>query len=159
MAWTSTQGSAVFQQWLRACMDRTANFNMETDTFFVALYNNTGTPDKNATAANTAYAAGQWVSGNEVSSGVNWPTGGVSLPNPTVNVATAGVVFWDGDNVLSGSTATITNAYGCLVYSPNLTTPVDNQSVCFNYFGGPNSVTNGLFTINWSDNGIWRATI
>lgn len=157
MAWTN---SKTFQQWFKAAMDRTAAFDMDTDAFLVALFNNTVTPDQNATAATTAYNTGTWVLANEVTGGAGqWDAGGRSLPAPVINSGTAGVVFWTGSSVASGATATISGAWGCLVYDNTLTTPVAKQGVCFNYFGGANSVTNGTFTINWSANGIWRATL
>lgn len=157
MAWSSSE---VFRAWFKDCMDRTAAFNMETDSFLVALFNNDVVPDQDAAAASTAYNTGTWVTADEVTGGASqWDAAGESLPNPTVNAGTAGVVFWDGDNVVSGATATIADAYGCLVYNATVSTPVDNQGVCFNYFGGANSVTSGTFTINWAANGIWRATL
>lgn len=157
MAWTSSE---VFRAWFKDCMDRTAAFDMNTDAFLVALFNDTITPNQDAAAADTAYNAGVWLTAaEETGSAGQWDAGGESLPNPTINAGTAGVVFWDGDNVVSGATATIADAYGCLVYDDTLTTPVANQGVCFNYFGGANSVTSGTFTINWAANGIWRATL
>lgn len=159
MAWAT---SDVFRIWFQHQMDRTAAFNLDTDTFNAALYNNSITPDQDvATAALSSYngAASQWVVANEVTGGVGqWDAGGEAIANPTVNAGTAGVVFWDGDNVASGATATIANAWGCLVYDTTAGGTA-NRGICFNYFGGANSVTNGTFTINWSANGIWRATL
>jgi hypothetical protein len=151
--------SKVFRAFFADAMDRTAAFDLDTDAFKAALYGNTGTPDPDGTAANTKYNAGAWVTGNELTSSTDWPAGGKSITTPSVNRATAGVVFWDGDDVASGSAATITAAYGCLCYDDTLTTPQADQGVCYNYFGGSNSVTNGTFTISWSANGIWRATL
>ncbi len=37
--------------------------------------------------------------------------------------------------------------------------PVGDQGVCYNYFGGAQSVTAGTFTIVWNANGIFRITL
>jgi hypothetical protein len=136
-----------------------APFDLDSDTFKVALYNNTPTPDNDVTSANSAYNVGQWVTANEVFQAGQWAQGGVALTSPTVNTGTADVVFWDAADTASGSAATLANVFGCLVYDDTLTTPVADQGVCYNYFGGTNSVTNGTLTVVWHANGIWRATL
>lgn len=157
MVWAD---SRVFQQFLEDAVLNVAAFDLDTDTFLVALYDNDITPDNDVSAANSAYNVGQWTSsGNEVSESGQWATGGVALTSPTVNVGTADVVFWDASDTASGSAADLANVYGCLVYDDSLTTPVANQGVCYNYFGGTNSVVNGTFTVVWNANGIWRATL
>jgi hypothetical protein len=157
MAWSD---SKVFQQFLEDCVLNVTAFDLDSDTFKVALYDNDITPDNDAAVANTAYNAGQWVTtGNEVSESGQWATGGVALTSPTISVGTADVVFWDATDTASGSAADLANVYGCLVYDDTLTTPVADQGVCYNYFGGTNSVVNGTFTVVWSANGIWRATL
>ena len=157
MAWSD---SKVFQQFIEDCVLNVAAFDLDSDTFLVALYDNDITPDNDVSAANSAYNAGQWTSsGNEVSESGQWATGGVALTSPAISVATADVVFWDATDTASGSAADLANVYGCLVYDDTLTTPVANQGVCYNYFGGANSVVNGTFTVVWSANGIWRATL
>lgn len=160
MAWTN---SKIFRQMLGDFFVRTTNFAMDfdADSFKVALYNDSVTPDNDTTAALSAYnaATSQWVTANEQSDADSWAAGGVALANRVLNVGTADVVFFDADNTVSGATATLSNVYGCLVYDDTLTTPVADQGVCYNYFGGANSVVNGLFTVQWSANGIWRITL
>ena len=157
MAWSN---SKVFQQFIEDAVLNVAAFDLDSDSFLVALYDNDITPDNDVSAANSAYDAGQWTSsGNEVSESGQWATGGVALTSPAISVATADVVFWDATDTASGSAADLANVYGCLVYDDTLTTPVANQGVCYNYFGGANSVVNGTFTVVWSANGIWRATL
>jgi hypothetical protein len=156
MAWAN---SKVFRAFLADAVDNTAALDLGADTCKVALYNNSITPDQNVTSANTAFNVGQWVTTNEVAQAVQWPTGGVALTSQTVNSATAGVVFFDAADTASGSAATLASVYGCLVYDDTLTTPVADQGICYNYFGGTNSVTNGTFTVVWAANGIWRATL
>ncbi len=157
MVWAD---SRVFQQFLEDAFLNVAAFDLDSDAFLVALYDNDITPDNDVSAANSAYNVGQWASsGNEVSESGQWAAGGVALTSPTINVGTADVVFWDASDTASGSAADLANVYGCLVYDDTLTTPVANQGVCYNYFGGTNSVVNGTFTVVWNANGIWRATL
>lgn len=159
MAWSN---SKIFRQTLGDFFVRTTNFAMDfdADSFKVALYDNDITPDNDVTAANSAYNVGQWVTtGNEVFEAGQWAQGGVALTSPSLNVGTADVVFFDAADTASGSAADLANVYGCLVYDDTLTTPVADQGVCYNYFGGANSVVNGTFTVQWSANGIWRITL
>jgi hypothetical protein len=160
MAWSD---SKVFQQFIEDCVLNVAAFDLDSDSFKVALYDNDITPDNDVAANVTAYNTGQWTSsGNEVSESGQWATGGVALTTPTINVGTADVVFWDAADTASGSAADLANVYGCLVYDDTLTATggqTADQGVCYNYFGGANSVVNGTFTVVWSANGIWRATL
>lgn len=159
MAWTN---SKMFRQMFGDFFVRTTNFAMDfdADTFKAALFDNDITPDNDVTAANSAYNVGQWVTtGNEVFEAGQWAQGGVALASPSLNVGTADVVFFDANDTASGSAADLANVYGCLVYDDTLTTPVADQGVCYNYFGGANSVVNGTFTVQWHANGIWRITL
>lgn len=160
MAWTDSHTFRAF--WATVLATPAEALDLDTDTFKAALFNNSVTPDNDATQANTCYNAGAWANTNEVidssGGGTDWPAGGVSLVSPTVNSGTADTVFFDANDTASGSTADISGAFGCLVYDDTSTTPAD-QGVCFNYFGGSNSVTNGTFTIVWHANGIFRMTV
>jgi len=157
MAWSN---SKIFRPFVSDVLLNVAALDLDTDTFRVALYDNDITPDNDVTAANSAYNAGQWTSsGNEVSHSGQWATAGVALTTPTVNSGTADVVFWDAADTASGGAATLADVYGCLVYDDSIATPVADQGVCYNYFGGANAVTNGTFTVIWSANGIFRFTL
>jgi hypothetical protein len=157
MAWSA---SAIFRQFLADALGNVAAFDLDADTFKVALYDNDITPDNDVSAANSAYNAGQWSSsGNEVSESGQWATGGVALTSQSLNAGTADVVFFDAADTASGSAADLANVYGCLVYDDTLSTPVADQGVCYNYFGGSNSVVNGTFTVVWHSNGIFRITL
>jgi hypothetical protein len=156
MAWAN---SKVFRAFLADAVDNTAAFDLGADTCKVALYNNSITPDQDVASASSAFNTGVWATANEVAQAVQWPTGGVALASPSVNSGTAGVVFFDANDTASGASATLAAVFGCLVYDDTLTTPVADQGISFNYFGGTNSVTNGTFTVVWSANGIWRATL
>jgi hypothetical protein len=142
MAWAD---SKIFRQYLADVItdtDLTTYGGLDADTCKVALYNNTPTPDNDVTAANSAYNVGQWAVANEVSQVGQWAAGGIALTSPTVNAATADVVFFDAADTASGSAATLSSVYGCLVYDDTVTSVAD-RGVCYNYFGGTNSVTNG----------------
>ena len=158
MAWAN---SKMFRQTLGDYFVRTTNFamDMDGDSFKAALFNNSITPDNDVTAANSAFNVGQWANTNEVSEAGQWAAGGVALTSQSLNVGTADVVFFDAADTASGSAADLANVYGCLVYDDTLTTPVADQGVCYNYFGGANSVVNGTFTVQWHANGIWRITL
>jgi hypothetical protein len=45
------------------------------------------------------------------------------------------------------------------VYDDTRTTPVADQGLSFNYFGGANSVTSGTFTIVWNSAGVLALTL
>jgi len=156
LAWTN---SKIFRPFLADVLGNVAAFDLDADTFKVALYNNTPTPDNDVTSGNSAYNVGQWATAQEVYESGQWAQAGVALGSVVLNSATADVVFFDAADTASGSAADLANVYGCLVYDDTLTTPVADQGVCYNYFGGANSVTNGTFTVQWAANGIFRFTL
>lgn len=156
MAWTN---SKVFRPFLADVVDNTTAMDLGADSCKVALYNNTITPDNDVTSANSAYNVGQWATAQEVFEAGQWAQGGVALASQTVNSGTADVVFFDAADTASGSAADLASVFGCLVYDDTIATPVADQGICYNYFGGSNSVVNGTFTVVWHANGIWRATL
>jgi hypothetical protein len=160
MSWTD---SRIYRQFVIDAMADTAAFKLGgTDVFKAALYGTAATPDRDATAANSAYAA-TWHGASEIidtsGGGTDWPTAGVSLGTETWTTSAGGITIFDAPDTASGATADIAAAFGCLVYDDTLTTPQADQGICFNYFGGSNSVTNGTFTIVWHANGIFRITV
>jgi hypothetical protein len=156
MAWS---GSSIFRAFLADVLGNVAALDLDADSFKVALYDNDITPDNDVTSANTAYNVGQWVStGNENFEAGQWAQGGVALTGQSLNSATADTVFFDANDTASGSAADLANVYGCLVYDDTIASPVADQGVCYNYFGGSNSVVNGTFTVVWHANGILRYT-
>ena len=156
MAWSN---SKIFMALIEDALENTVALDLNADSFKVALYDNDITPDQTVTSANTAYNAGQWTAaGNEVADGTEWDAGGEPLANPTSTRA-SNVYTFDGDNTVSGgSSATLANVFGCLVYDDTMTSPAD-QGVCYNYFGGTNSVTDGTFTVVWHTSGIFTLTL
>lgn len=180
MAWTSsTPTSRVFIQAvlnpLTESTQGTSNLALPTtysttggilsDTINVALFNNTTSPDASAAVGSTGYNTGTWVTGNEVTDATNWVAGGRALASKTFSITTAGtqttasVLSFAAANLSGGGTVTITSAFGCLVYDNTITAgTVAKQGLCFNYFGGSQSVTAGTFTINWDATGIFKFT-
>lgn len=162
MAWSA---SAIFREYLTDSLARAVAYDLSgtgVDTFKAALFNNSITPDKDASLTGYNEASGQWLTANEVidttGGGTDWPAGGVALASPALSNPSSGVVMWDANDTASGSTADISTAHGCLVYDDTMTSPQDG-GVCFNYFGGANSVTNGTFTIVWNASGLFRITV
>jgi len=172
MTWTGTEGSKVFVQWMAAMMGGGGASNNKmpssytgltvgTDTIKAALYGNTGTPDANATYDKAGYNAtsSQWVTANEKYTN-NWAQGGIALTGMTSGVS-SNVYTFDAADTPSSGAVTLSSVYGCLVYDDSIgaTNTVADQAVCFNYFGGAQSVTSGTFTIVWNTSGIFTITV
>jgi len=151
MAWSA---SKVFMALIEDALENTDAKNLLTDTHKAALYDNDITPDNTVATANTVFNAGQWTSaGNEVFDAAEWATGGVALTGVTSAFASTTYTF-DAANTSSGASATLAAVFGCLVYDDT----VADRGICYNYFGGSNSVTDGTFTVIWHTNGIFTAT-
>lgn len=138
---------------------------LSADTVNVALFNNSVSPDASAAVASTGFNTGTWTTTNEVTDATNWVSGGRALASKTYSVLTAGsqttasAVNFDAADLAGGGTVTITNAFGCLVYDSTITAgTVAKQGLCFNYFGGAQSVTAGTFTIVWDATGVLKFT-
>jgi hypothetical protein len=155
--------SAIFQQaMLNPIMGRlwttaapTTFSSLSADTINAALFNNTTTPDKTAAVASTGYNTGVWVTGNEVIDTLNsnWVAGGRALASKAFSLDTgSSSVCFQAAATSGAGNATITNAYGSLVYDNTITAgTVAKQAMCYNSFGGAaQGVTNGTFTILWA---------
>src|SRR6266705_598304 len=150
MAWTD---SRVFAASILALMNRSATaLDMDNDAFKVALFDNSITPDRTVSGANSAYAAGVWASGG-VSDATGWPAAGRSLVSVTSTSSSSTYTFDAADTASANSNTTLSGTYGCLVYDDTATSPAD-EGLSFNYFGGTQSVTSGTFTIVWNASGI-----
>jgi hypothetical protein len=160
MAWSN---SAIFQQamlnpiagrcWTTAAP--TTYSSLSADTIDVSLFNNSVTPDKTAAVANTGYNTGTWTTGNEVTDATNWVAGGRALASKTFTIDTgSSSICFTAANLAGGGNVTLASVYGCLVYDATITAgTVAKQGLCFNYFGGSQSVTAGTFTILWATPG------
>jgi hypothetical protein len=153
VTWTATEGSHVFRAFVADTLlagSSTGYTGLDSDSVKVALYGNTGTPDRNVAATLTGYNTGQWVVGNEISA-AGWAATGLVLAGPTINQATANTFYFDGTDRASTATTTLTNVYGCLNYDDTVTAgTVADVGISFHYFGGPQSVTAGTFTVIWA---------
>jgi hypothetical protein len=162
MGWAN---SAIFQQSMKNPMTASlagtsavtlptgysATGGLAADTIKCAAFNNTGTPNKADTIANIGYGAGQWVTGNEVT-GTNWSAGGVAVGTTSYALDTGSSSFCFTVSGGQTSTATVTLAgfFGLLVYDNSISAgTVSKQGMCFNYFGGTQTVTAATFTIQW----------
>lgn len=154
MAWSN---SKIFSAFITDSLNRTNAFDLNSDSIKAALYSNTGTPDQTVAAASSAYNTGQWTTANELSNG-GWSAGGLALTSVT-STFSSNVYTFDAADTANGSAATISGTFGCLVYDDTLTTPVAKQGICYNYFGGTNSVTSGTLTIVWNASGIFTITL
>jgi hypothetical protein len=153
MAWTN---SKIFRITLANALGNVTALDLDADSFKLANYNNSITPDQNVTATNTAYNVGQWASANEVSQSGQWAAAGIVIGTTVLDTSTNGIVMFDGADVASGSAATLSNVFGGLVYDDTLTTPVADQGLCYLYYGGAASVTNGTLTVQFASTGICR---
>lgn len=159
MAWTS---SKVFTNFVVDLVTQQVDFDLASspgataqDTFKVALYNDTITPNNTVASASSCYNTGQWVNAGEVFQAGGWASGGLEILNKSIttdtSVASAAKVVFDADDLNSSSNnVSLTNATGCLIYD----TSRSNRGICYNWFGGSNTVYQGTFTIVWSTSGI-----
>jgi hypothetical protein len=131
-----------------------------------ALFNNSVSPDASAAVASTGFNTGTWVTANEVTDATNWVSGGRALASKTFSALTAGSqttassIAFDAADTAGAGNVTIANAYGTLVHDGTITggSTVNDQGMCFNYFGGAQGVTAGTFTIVWDATGIFKIT-
>jgi len=167
MAWST---SNMFQAWALNPMNGvtgasgaglpTGYAGLVADTVNCALFG-TLTPDRTVAAASTGYNTGVWVTGSELTGGTDWVAGGRAVPATKSFAASAGVVtFATTTNLTSAATATITAAFGALIYDNTITAgTVAKQGVCYLYFGGSQTVTSGTFSLNWNASGIFTVTV
>lgn len=159
MAWAS--GSAIFREWTSQILQvsGTGYTGLDSDTANVALYNATGTPDKDAAVASTGYNTGAWVVANEQTDATNWVAGGRPLASKTFTTPATGVAMFDAADLAGGGNVTLSGVVGCLVYDNTITAgTVAKQGVCYIFFGGSQSVTAGTFTVIWNASGVLRYT-
>lgn len=131
---------------------------LSADTINAALFNNSVTPDRDAVVTSTGFNSGTWLTANEVTDATNWTSGGRPLASKAFAAGTS-IVNFDAADTAGAGNVTIANAYGCLVYDATITAgTVAKQGLCFNYFGGAQSVTAGTFTIVWDATGVLKFT-
>lgn len=139
-------------------LNNTAAIDLNSDTLTVALFDNSITPDQTVTSANSAYGAGVWASGG-VSDASGWPAAGRNLASISSSFSSNVFTLSAANTSSANSSTTLAGTFGCNIYENTLTTPVADQGICFNYFGGSQSVTSGTFTIVWNASGIMTLTL
>ena len=164
MAWTATEGSKVFREWVAQMyqVSGTGYTGLDSDTVNFALYNNTGTPDQNAAVGLTGYGAATsaWVTANEQTDVTNWVAGGRPLAGKAFTNPASGVFMFDANDLAGGGNMTVANVYGGLAYDNTITAgTVNKQGTSFHYFGGAQQVTAGTFTVVFHANGLQRGTV
>jgi hypothetical protein len=151
MIWATSNGNAYY---LWAMGQATARPNPTSDTFKVALYNNTVAPAQSTTAALTQYAgAGSTWAGNEIT-GTGYTAAGANV-TPVTWTQTTNVITFTSSGSPSWTSASFT-AYGGLIYDTQ--SGINNQAISWNYFGGAQTVTSGTFSITWNASGILTLT-
>jgi len=150
MAWSN---SKIFMAFVEDAFENTAALDLDTDALKAALFDNTITPSQTVATASTVYGAGVWASGG-VFDATGWPAVGRPLA-ATSGFSSNVYTFDSADTVSVNNTTTLTNAYGALCYDD----AIGDQGICYNYFGGANSVTSGTFTIVWNASGIFALTL
>lgn len=161
MAWSA---SKIFSAFLTDVLNNTTAMDLNTDALLeAALFDNTITPSQTVASAASAYGTGVWAGGGVVDTGTSAPVGWPALGRPLAGVASgfaANVYTFDAsDTASANAVTTLTNAFGALVYDHSIAAPVADQGICYNYFGGANSVTLGTFTIVWNASGIFALTL
>jgi hypothetical protein len=151
MAWSA---SSWFRVFFDDQLDVVSGIDLDGDTLKAALYDNDITPDNTVAAAASAYNTGVWDNSNEVDDSTEWDAGGEPITSAGTTGSSTTTTFDGTDTPSGGSSATLANVFGVLVYSDTVTSPVADQGVCYNYLGGANSVVNGTFTVVWSGSGI-----
>lgn len=164
MGWGTAPASAIFQQAMLNPISRAVNagsaptsfVSLTGDSIKVAVYGSGTTPDRTAVVANTGYNTGQWVTGNEIT-GTGWSAGGVSIGTTktwTVDGPSSSLCYQVTSPLgQTGPTNGVTLAafFGCLVYDNTISGgTVSAQGICYNYFGGSQTITAGNFTILWA---------
>lgn len=158
MSWSS---SAVFTQWPLTLQSApgTGYAGLGANTVKAALFGNSSTPNRDAAVTSTGYNTGTWLIANEVSGSSEWVAGGRALTGKTFTSPVAGVSMFDAADLTGTAAVTLSNVYGCLVYDDSITGgTVADQGVSFHYFGGPQTVVAGTFSVLWNSNGIVRFT-
>lgn len=164
MAWGSPSGSSMFRSTIADFFAGSFDVTWASDVWLAALYDNSVTPDNDATSANSCYGSGVWGTAGggtgtpQVYQAGQWPAAGTTLGGASGTTHfqdTADNIWFAGGTSSSGTACTIGSANGCLVYD---TTAASKRAISFNYFGGANSVTNGTFSVIYHANGVWRIT-
>lgn len=169
MTWASA-GSAIFQQAMKNPITLGVGTNSGAgiptsygstgligDTINVAVFGTATAPDKTAVVTSTGYNTGTWTAGGNEVTGTGWTAGGQSVGTTktwTLDSGSSSMCFQVTAPV-AGQTSTtgvsLSAFFGALVYDNTISGgTVSKQGICFNYFGGSQTITAGTFTILWA---------
>lgn len=150
--------SKIFTAFIENALGNDVAYDLDTagDTFYVALYNNTGTPSQTVTLANTVYNVDQWATANEVYDGAEWAQAGQALSITTSGFTSNVFTFDASDEVSAGTSATLADVRGCLIYDNTLS---PKYGICYLSFGGAAAVTDGTFTVVFNGSGVFTLTL
>jgi len=152
MAWSE---SRIFRSLLQSALGGGSSFDLGGSPLRVALFDNTITPDRDAAPADAAYGEGVWVAGAEVADDPGWDVGGPALTGQSWDALAGGITQLNANPVESDEGTTLVDVYGDLLY-----VGADGRGVAFHYFGGPQAVTNGVFSVVPHDEeGLIRFTV
>src|ERR1700743_1150227 len=168
MSWSgSTTKSAIFQQAMLnpitnggggvgAGTKPTTYTSLVADAVKVAVFNDTTTPDRAAAVGSTGFNRGTGPTTSKIT-GTSWASGGVSVGSSktwTVDSGSSSLCFQvtaPTAGQTSTANVTLTSFVGAFVYDSTITGgTVASQGMCFNYFGGTQTVTAAPFTILWA---------
>lgn len=152
MAWTASE-SKIFSAFVTETLNGTA-LDLNTDAIKVALFNNSVTPAQGAVVGSAGYNLGTWLTANEIFNG-GWASGGVQLTSVASSFA-SNVYTFDAADTPNPTAATLTNAFGALVYDD---TAAGKNAVSYHAFSGAQSVSSGTLTILWNTSGIFTLTL
>ena len=172
MSWST---SKLMRQWAYDTLGQvyTTMSQVDLDTagnLYAALYDNSITPDCDATNLLSTYAGASSVwtaTGSQTGSAQvyhtgQWAQGGIVVPSTALSVVSSGIVQFTSGNLVSGSSATMSNIYGMFLYFINASAPANQvkAGLGFWYFGGTGyAVTAGTLTITPNASGLFRLTV
>jgi hypothetical protein len=158
MAWFPPGESAIFRHHLSAMLEPTTpaatvpKWNDPAEDYYVALYDDTITPDRAATVAAGSYGGADWPTATgEVSDAAGWPAGGLPLDRTMPGTgfdSSGGNIVFGGEDLPSSNLVSLADVFGDLLYDNSLV-PIKGGAA-FHYFGGAQQVTQGTFTIVWA---------
>jgi hypothetical protein len=170
VAWTE---SRIFQEWPKSVFGQgqtaavlpAAYAGLGADSVKFALFGG-NTPDRTVAITATGYnaAGSQWVVANEKTGGGSsaWVTAGRVLASKTFTTPSTGVFMFDAADLTDAAASTMSGVEGGLVFDDTITVGtggIAKQGVCYNWFGGSQSVTAGTFSVVFNANGILRITV
>jgi endo-beta-N-acetylglucosaminidase D len=124
-------------------------FDMDDDTFYIALFNDASTPAATYQSYDTGGAGVALTADFTEASGTGYVTGGKTIGASTWNESSGTTTFDAPDVQWTGSTI---SAYWAAIYDY---TDSNNGLVCLIDFGGQISTSNGTFTVEFHGSGIF----